>query len=87
MWGFAPVVMKEFWRYFEIFLQDNGRDEKAEFYLPDAVVSLVREGVSRCKVYKTSEQWFGVTYPKDRTGVAKRLRNAVKNGAYPSPLW
>lgn len=86
-WGFTPTIFAGLEELFSEFLTRNGLDEKSEFYIPNAVASLVDSGRASVRVLPVVSQWFGVTYREDRPIVVDALRDMVKNGGYPSPLW
>ncbi len=87
-WGFTPAFFGELARLFPAFLESHAGDlDKAEFYLPEAVGTLVREGAARVKVLPTGTRWFGVTYQADRRLVQEAVRRLIAQGQYPAPLW
>lgn len=86
MWGFTPTLFSHLQRQFIAFLERNGNDEKAEFYIPFAVNDLIRSQQERCKVLRTPDSWLGVTYREDRPRVAEGIRALVARGDYPSGL-
>jgi UTP-glucose-1-phosphate uridylyltransferase len=87
MWGFTPTLFGHLRQLFEEFLKNHGAEEKSEFYIPTAVNALVRAGKARCKVLKTSDSWFGVTYREDRPLVIEAVRKLIARGDYPEKLW
>ena len=88
LWGFPHEVLGEMRNRFEAFLRAPETDlESAEFYLPDVISELVRDGVGTVRVLATSEEWFGVTYPEDRPWIERRIRELVSQGVYPERLW
>jgi NDP-sugar pyrophosphorylase family protein len=88
IWGFTPAFFGELERLFPAFLKSHAADlSKAEFYLPEAVGTLVREGTSRVRVLPTEERWFGVTYQADRPHVQEAIRQLIAEGTYPRRLW
>jgi UTP-glucose-1-phosphate uridylyltransferase len=86
-WGFTPSIFDRLQEHFEAFLKQRGQEEKAEFYLSSMVNDLIVEKQARVKVLKTSDSWFGVTYPQDKPSVTASIRALVDKGIYPSPLW
>ena len=87
-WGFTPGFFDELEARFPIFLQENAdRIDKAEYFLPDVVNQLLREGKATVKVLPVNERWFGVTYPDDRPIVQGAIRDMVARGLYPEQLW
>lgn len=87
MWGFVPSLFGHLNRLFLEFLQQHGREEKSEFYIPKVVSALVSSGAERCRVLATTDTWLGVTYREDRPFVIEGLRKLVRSGKYPETLW
>ena len=86
MWGFNPAIFTDLRQEFLRFLDGQGRDEKAEFFIPTVVSGLVQKGQERLKVLHTPDPWFGVTYREDRPGHGKHPP-ADRFGEYPKRLW
>lgn len=87
MWGFTPALFDHLHREFAVFLQAHGREEKAEFFIPSVVSTLVEAGLGRVKVLRTPDRWFGVTYREDRPRVIESIRELIRQGRYPAKLW
>lgn len=79
-WGFTPDLFSRLERLFDEFLEENGGDPKAEFYLPAAIGSLVSAGEISVKILQTDDPWYGLTYPEDRPLVVGAL------AALPQPV-
>ncbi|GLI56277.1 nucleotidyltransferase [Propionigenium maris DSM 9537] len=75
IWGFMPSIFRELESGFEKFLEENIEDLKAEFYIPSLVDDLIKSGKAVVRVLETQEKWHGVTYQKDKVGVAEALKN------------
>ncbi len=86
-WGFTPAVFPALRARFAAFLEKNGRDEKAECYIPSAVNELLLSGQARVRMLRTGDPWFGVTYREDRPRVVEGIRQLVARGDYPGKLW
>jgi dTDP-glucose pyrophosphorylase len=86
-WGFTPAVFPALRAHFAAFLEQNGRDEKAECFIPNAVNELVVSGQGRVRVLRTGAPWFGVTYRQDHPRVVESIRQLVARGQYPERLW
>lgn len=87
-WGFTPSIFEELEARFALFLQRNIASlSKAEYFLPDVVGDLVKEGKARVKVLPTKEKWYGVTYQEDRPHVQAAIREMIRQGIYPEKLW
>jgi len=86
-WGFTPSLFKHLQTQFIEFLKKHGREEKSEFYIPLAVNELISSKRERCKILRTTDSWFGVTYREDRPLVAEGIRKLISRGDYPERLW
>jgi hypothetical protein len=51
------------------------------------VNELVKARKERCKVLRTTDSWFGVTYREDRPFVVEGIRGLIARGDYPQTLW
>jgi NDP-sugar pyrophosphorylase family protein len=87
LWGFQPGLFDHLRQQFVEFLKLHGQTEKAEFYIPAVVNSLVEQGRERCRVLRSPDSWFGVTYREDRPRVVESVRALIKRGDYPEKLW
>ena len=87
MWGFTPALFPQLREEFIAFLQKSGKDEKTECYIPLVVNNLTSTGRARCKVLRTTDAWFGVTYREDRPRVIESVRTLITRGEYPEKLW
>jgi UTP-glucose-1-phosphate uridylyltransferase len=86
-WGFQPSVFGHLERLFRDFLDEQGQDTKAEFYIPTAIDTLIHDGSIRVKVLPAKDNWFGVTYRQDMPGARKCIRELIDKGVYPENLW
>ena len=86
-WGFDPNVFEYIQKLFIKFLQENGANPKAEFFIPIIGDAFIADGKGEIKVIPTSAQWFGVTYKEDAPVVQKSLNQLVENKEYPASLW
>lgn len=87
MFAFNPKVFNKYRESFNSFLMNHGNDPKSEFYLPSVVDELIKSKDGKVKIVETDEQWFGLTYKEDKSIVAERISQLVKQGKYPSKLW
>jgi len=87
IWGFGPGLFDHLRRQFASFLQQHGRDEKAEFYIPTVVNNLVAAAQARVRVLSTPDSWFGVTFREDCPRVRQSINALVAQGVYPEKLW
>ncbi|HEY5040745.1 MAG TPA: sugar phosphate nucleotidyltransferase [Verrucomicrobiae bacterium] len=86
-WGFTPALFPQIKAEFGKFLQKAGGEQKSECYIPATVGELVTSGRARCKVLRSSDSWFGVTYREDRTQLVESIRQLIAQGKYPDKLW
>ncbi len=90
-WGFPAEALSEFKRLFADFLTELAASDKdplkAEFYLPFAVDTLMKEGKADATVLTTADKWYGMTYKEDQIAVVNAIAQMVKDGKYPAPLW
>ncbi|HPJ02126.1 MAG TPA: sugar phosphate nucleotidyltransferase [Candidatus Limiplasma sp.] len=89
MWCFPKAMARYLGELLPAFLDKALKEnvEKAEFYLPQAVDTLVSQRRARVKVYESTERWYGVTYKADRPMVEQALRQMSLDGTYPQTLW
>ena len=87
-WGFTPALFETLESGFRAFWQANAADlSKCEYYLPSAVQEQKDRGLCDVRVYPTSSQWLGVTYPDDKPGVKAAIADLIAQGEYPEDLW
>jgi len=87
LWGFTPPVFAKLRERFGAFLAARGSDLRSEFFLPDALGSLMARGEARVRLLSTPDPWFGLTHPADAPFVRSRLRALHAAGAYPEHLF
>ncbi len=85
-WGFTPSIFDHLEAEFMDFLSQHGDELKSEFFIPTVVGTLIEKGVARVTILESPDQWFGVTYPRDKTLVAENIRKLVDAGHYPERL-
>ena len=86
-WGFTPALFQQLRVAFENFLKESGTEKKSECYIPATVGDLVTSGQARCKVLRSPDSWFGVTYREDRPNVVESIQALIAKGEYPAKLW
>lgn len=86
-WGFMPSVFPEIKTIFEAYARENFNAPKAEFYIPKVMSYLMDAKKGTCKVFESSSDWFGVTYPEDKEIVSETLNKLIAKGEYPNKLW
>lgn len=86
-WGFDPNVFDYIQKLFIRFLQENGNNPKAEFFIPIIGDAFIADDEGEIKVIPTSAQWFGVTYKEDAPQVKEEINKLVTEGIYPEHLF
>jgi hypothetical protein len=87
-WTFPHSAFDLLAQRFEAFLRERGQhDLAAEFPIPDAINNVIRSGRLKVRVREAPGDWFGLTHLTDRALVCERLRELVRLGDYPAPLW
>ncbi len=86
-WGFKLPVFPEMQRLFEAYAAKNMDSPKAEFYIPTVMSHLIETNLGQCQVFDNASNWFGVTYPEDKTEVTNAISALVEAGNYPAKLW
>jgi dTDP-glucose pyrophosphorylase len=86
-WGFHPTLFEALRRQFLAFVVAEGKNPRAEFYIPFSVNLLVKSGAVRLSVLPNDEKWYGVTYQEDKAKVQAAFRALVAAGKYPASLW
>ena len=81
-----PDAFDKILKGFERFLEKNGNDLKAEYYLPFAVKEIMESGECTVRVYSSNDSWYGVTYKEDKDSVVSSLAKLKESGAYPERL-
>ena len=87
LWGFRSAFFDVLAKEFAAFLEEHGSDEKSEFYIGDAVNSLISQGQAGVKVLRTQERFFGITFREDLADVQGQLEARIAAGEYPRHLW
>lgn len=85
--GFSMKAFEEFHVYWDNFKKTSIDQPKTEALLPVAASDIVRHGNGLLKVFTSTEQWFGMTYPEDRETVKNEIAEKIRSGYYPEKLW
>lgn len=86
-WALGPEIFTTAEFMFRNFLISSINQPETEFYLPAVIEQLILEGNARVQVLSKGNNWFGVTYPQDKTEVIVRLNQLIEAGHYPKQLW
>ena len=89
MWGFTASFLEEIEARFPEFLDTLAvkNPEKAEFFLPFVVQTLLTADRATVKVETSADKWYGVTYAADKPVIVAALREKTAEGLYPDGLW
>ena len=85
--GFTPTFLTFLDSEFELFLEKNYQELKAEFFLPSVVDHLIHRGEATMKVLSTDAKWMGVTYKEDKEVVVGKVKELIAQSVYPPKLW
>ena len=86
-WGFKPSMFPITKELFEEYARVNLNTPKAEFYIPTVMSYIIENDLGDCRVFRSSSDWFGVTYPDDKPKVQASLSALHESGDYPAKLW
>ena len=89
LWGFSAGMADTLWERFPAFLSRRLPVDplKCEYFLPDVVGALLREGKARVAVLPCEEVWHGVTYQEDLASIREAIADLKAAGVYPEQLW
>ena len=85
MWGFSKSILDELEAGFTGFLRDElpKNPLKAEYFLPTAVGTLLKEDKASVRVLTSQDKWYGVTYKEDKKMVVDAIASLKREGLYP----
>jgi hypothetical protein len=93
-WIFTPEIfplLEEGFAAFMSALQTLDREDAApsepEFLIPMEVNRMVAGEQARVWVLRTHDPFFGITHPQDWEWVVTGIRDLIREGSYPDPLW
>lgn len=89
MWGFSASILQELKAQFPSFLEKGIAENpmKCEYFLPEVVSGLLKEGKATVAVLSSADKWYGVTYKEDKPVVMDAIRRMKEDGTYPAKLW
>lgn len=87
LWGFFPTIFPIMADGFSRFLAAHGAEDKAEYYLPEAIQEAISASRIRVDVLPAEGRWCGVTYAEDSGWVRQVLADLTAAGEYPEALW
>ncbi|MBU8902316.1 MAG: hypothetical protein KOO69_06220 [Victivallales bacterium] len=87
MWGFTPSLFDYMDDMFVDFLKESGQEMESEFFIPLVADTLIKQGKATVKVMTSDDEWFGITYKKDKAFVVSSIKKLVEQGIYPNKLF
>src|SRR6188768_379297 len=72
-WGFHPSIFPLIEKFFVDFLKENGKNPKAEFFIPLIGNQMIKQDLGKVKVIGGGDIWFGVTYKEDKDEVSGKI--------------
>lgn len=87
-WGYGKGMLRELEARFPGWLDENlpKNPEKAEYFLPFVVNSLIKEGSGSVRVLNCQDKWYGMTYKEDMPSVVNAIKEMRDSGIYPVKL-
>lgn len=85
-WGFGPGIFSKLEKAIREFVMSDGENPSSEIYIPFVVDELIRKNLARVDVLRAGSNWFGVTYPEDKSRVQHEIHKLIEAGTYPDPL-
>lgn len=86
-WGFHARIFDYFHEDFLRFIEEEGHNPKAEFFIPITVNRLVETQLVNVHVLPSADKWYGITYREDKPEVEAAFQELVAAGRYPHGLW
>lgn len=93
-WIFTPEIFPLLEEGFAAFLsalgareERDGAPSEPEFLIPMEVNRMVAGEHARVWVLRTHDPFLGITHPQDWEWAASGIRELIREGRYPDPLW
>ena len=88
MFGLQPSIFKYIDKDIINFFNKHENDlDTCEYFLPDILTNMIKDGVAKIKLIETSSKWMGVTYREDLEDLKQYIKNEIKKGVYPEKLY
>jgi hypothetical protein len=87
MWACPARFIDKLEDKFEAFLEAHGEEQGAEYLLPSVINEMLHSGEADCRMYETTDKWFGVTNAVDKAAAQQAVREQIEKGIYPEKLW
>ena len=86
-WGFHPSIFDHIQKGLYDFMKLNSNNPTAEYYIPNIVSDMILSKKMSVRVISTDDNWFGVTYKKDKPIAVAAINKCIAEGVYPANLW
>lgn len=86
-WGFQNNLFDELKSEFKSFLASDRDLTKDEYQIPTVIDQMIKKEMIKVTVLHSAAKWFGVTYKEDQQFASDAIRQYIKEGQYPNPLW
>lgn len=87
MWACPAGFIDRLGNEFESFLEEHGEEEGSEFLLPSVINDMIHRSEADCRMFETTDKWFGMTSVKDKAAAKEAVKKNIENGTYPEILW
>ena len=87
MWACPANFIDTLGDEFVQFLSKNAEIPGSEFLLPSVINDMIHRGEADCRLFETSDKWFGMTSVKDKAAAQAAVRANIASGIYPEKLW
>lgn len=87
MWGFTPAIFNQIRKDFNCFIEEQGRDLKSFFTIPDFINGMIAQGEGSVKTIETPATWMGVVSPDDKIQTILKINEMIRLGIYPKRIF
>lgn len=87
MWACPACFIDKLGDEFENFLSAHAEDQGAEYLLPSVINNMLHSGDADCRMFETTDKWFGVTNAVDKAAAQEAVKEQIGQKIYPEKLW
>lgn len=84
---FNKSIFEYLEKYFQIFLNSEGKELESEFLIPDVLFKVKQDKYADIDIILTKAKWYGLTYKDDKEIVVQAIKQMIEKGIYPKSLW
>lgn len=81
LWGLTPDIFCELTEEYGRFLKEADLS-KDEFFIPTVISNMKDKGKATIKVFKNTDQWYGITYREDLAELKEAIGGYINAGLY-----